>query len=95
MSGPGSRGGRWHDPGHRAAYYRAWRASRPDYRERERLRAARARAVRAGRDPGAIVVPSGFPRPLPEAGRFCGCDCGCRLEVAVVCGPCREGLHHE
>jgi hypothetical protein len=36
-TGPGSRGGRW---GHRppAAYWRAWRARHPEYRERDRLR---------------------------------------------------------
>lgn len=36
--GPGSRGGRWHDPEYRRAYFRAWRAEHPEYRERDNLR---------------------------------------------------------
>jgi hypothetical protein len=37
-TGPGSRGGRWHDPEYRAAYFRAWRTTHPEYREDERRR---------------------------------------------------------
>jgi hypothetical protein len=37
-TGPGSRGGTFHDPVARAAYYRAWRARHPEYVERDRRR---------------------------------------------------------
>ena len=95
--GPGSRGGRWHDPEYRRAYQRAWRAAHPDYRERERLRRARQRARRNG-DPAGIeaVVTIGYPRPLPAPAQSCPCDCGCRNEVPIVaCGLCLEGFHEE
>ena len=86
--GPGSRGGRWHDPEYRRAYHRAWRAAHPEYRERERLRRARAR----GHD-----VPQGFPRPLPmaDSGVICQCGaCGCQNRIAVLlCGMCYVGMH--
>jgi hypothetical protein len=36
--GPGSRGGHWHEPLFRAAYFRRWRASHLEYRLRERQR---------------------------------------------------------
>jgi hypothetical protein len=36
--GPGSRGGNWHDPEYRRAYWRRWRAAHPEYRERESRR---------------------------------------------------------
>ena len=39
--GPGSRGGLWHLPEFRSAYWRAWRAAHPEYRERERRRTQR------------------------------------------------------
>lgn len=42
-TGPGSRGGHWHEPERRAAYFRAWRAAHPEYRERERERKQRRR----------------------------------------------------
>jgi hypothetical protein len=38
-TGPGSRGGRYlTDPEFRRAYHRAWRASHPEYRERDNRR---------------------------------------------------------
>ena len=37
-TGPGSRGGKWHDPEWRKEYYRLWRKAHPEYRERERQR---------------------------------------------------------
>jgi hypothetical protein len=93
--GPGSRGGRWHEPDYRLAYQRAWRAAHPEYRERERLRRARERARRNG-DPADIVDAPSYPRPLPVAAHRCICDCGCRNEVPVVaCGMCLSGLHEE
>jgi hypothetical protein len=50
-TGPGSRGGHWHDPEYRRAYWRAWRAAHPEYREREaRRRAALKREARLERD---------------------------------------------
>jgi hypothetical protein len=50
-TGPGSRGGHWHDPAYRRAYWRAWRAAHPEYREREaRRRAETKRAARLERD---------------------------------------------
>ena len=42
---PGSRGGRWHDPDFRRAYYRQWRADHPEYRERDRRRRLLAHAL--------------------------------------------------
>lgn len=92
--GPGSRGGRWHDPEWRRAYQRAWRAGNPEYRERERLRLARKWASAHGTDPAEIVDPPTFPRPLPVPAVACICDCGCRNEVPVVaCGFCQVGEH--
>jgi hypothetical protein len=44
-TGPGSRGGRWHDPEFRSLWYQAWRRNHPDYRERERTRMIRARLL--------------------------------------------------
>ena len=42
-TGPGSRGGHWHDPEYRRAYFRAWRAAHPDYRERNIVRCSERR----------------------------------------------------
>ena len=89
--GPGSRGGRWHEPDYRAAYHRAWRAGHPEYRERESLRRARDRSS----DPAGVVVGASFPRPLPEPAVTCVCACGCRESVVVFCGWCRDGQHSE
>lgn len=92
--GPGSRGGRWHDPEYRRAYHRAWRAAHPEYRDRERLRRARERAREARQDPADIVDLTTTPRPLPGPAHRCPCDCGCRNEVpAVACGFCLMGEH--
>lgn len=95
-TGPGSRGGRWHDAEYRRAYHRAWRAAHPEYREREGLRRARLRARVAGTDPADIVTVAGFPRPLPSpiGDARCECACGCANEVPVVaCGLCLMELH--
>jgi hypothetical protein len=89
--GPGSRGGRWHESEFRRAYHRAWRASHPDYREREALRRFNARSSSRG-----DIAPSRLaPGTLPEATVTCVCDCGCREPVVVSCGFCREGQHNE
>jgi hypothetical protein len=91
-TGPGSRGGLYHDPEYRRAYHRAWRAAHPDYREREALRRARQRARSQGHDPADIAVAPRFPRPLPAPAQPCACTCGCRNEVPVVpCGFCLIG----
>lgn len=37
-TGPGSRGGHWHEPEYRAAYFRRWRREHPEYVEREKRR---------------------------------------------------------
>jgi hypothetical protein len=90
-TGPGSRGGRWHEQDHRNAYHRAWRAAHPEYREREQLRRARARAVGS---PADIVEPLHFPRPLPVSDHRCPCPCGCAERVPVVsCGFCLMEMH--
>lgn len=81
-TGPGSRGGRWHDPEYRRAYHRAWRAAHPDYRERERIRQRMAR----GLDP---ADPCKAPAPLPLASGPCG---SCGDPMTYVCGFCAEGL---
>lgn len=45
-TGPGSRGGRWHDPEFRRDYQRAWRRAHPDYeRERQPRKRLRRRQV--------------------------------------------------
>jgi len=88
-TGPGSRGGVWHLPGYKAVYQRAWRAAHPEYREREKLRMARAR----NGDPAGLATSASYPRPLPEAARFCTCGCECREPVPTRCGFCRDGLH--
>lgn len=90
--GPGSRGGRWHDAEYRRAYHRAWRAAHPEYRERERLRSARARQ---SAEPVPLTVAPSYPRSLPEPAVLCGCDCGCTSEVPTTCGFCREGIHED
>jgi len=95
-TGPGSRGGNWHDPAYRAEYHRAWRRGNPEYRERERLRAARRRAVARGEDPTLLVMSPGFPKPLPQPAAHCECSsCSCRYEVVLVCGFCMQGYHTE
>jgi hypothetical protein len=43
--GPGSRGGSWHRPEFRAAYWRRWRQAHPEYRDRERQRLLLAHAL--------------------------------------------------
>jgi len=89
--GPGSRGGRWHELAFRHEYQRAWRASHPDYREREALRRSNARSAARG-----DIAPSRLaPGALPEPAVTCVCDCGCREAVVVFCGFCREGQHQE
>jgi hypothetical protein len=75
--GPGSRGGRWHEPGYSAAYHRAWRAGAPEYREREALRTARERARRNGNDPADILESAHYPRPFPPSAQICACPCRC------------------
>jgi hypothetical protein len=50
-TGPGSRGGQWHDQEFRRAYFRTWRANHLEYRRREVERRAEAkRRVRLVRD---------------------------------------------
>lgn len=90
--GPGSRGGRWHEPGYRAIYQAAWRAAHPDYREREMLRKVRRRALAQGRDPETAIAEYRTRRPLPLAARACVCSCGCEAEVVMTCGFCQSGL---
>lgn len=94
-TGPGSRGGKWHDPEHRRAYHRAWRVAHPEYREREALRRARKRAQERGQDPAGIVKSPSFPRPLPRPTAECACPCGCQETIELyTCGFCVTGLHH-
>ena len=81
-TGPGSRGGRWHDPEYRRAYHRAWRAAHPEYRDRERRRRRMAR----GLDPAGTVR---IPAPLPPAVGPCS---ACGDPMVLVCGFCREGM---
>ena len=78
-TGPGSRGGRWHEPEYRRLYYRAWRAAHPDYREREALRRARARAAERGEDTTLVVGTSRLApwELLPLAAAPCVCPCHC------------------
>lgn len=91
-TGPGSRGGSWHVSEYRRSYYRLWRQRHPEYRDRERLRRARSRAVAAGRDPSLVTL---APRvQLGTTGVLCACGCGCQNELAVVlCGMCYGGSH--
>jgi hypothetical protein len=59
-TGPGSRDGHWHDPAYRAAYFREWRRTHPDYYERDlnrrRLAHAFARLAR-------VVAGGSYKRP--------------------------------
>ena len=90
-TGPGSRGGHWHEPRFRRLYHSAWRAAHPEYREREALRRMNARAAARGDVAPSRLAPGG----LPESAVPCVCECGCREAVVVVCGFCREGQHQE
>ena len=90
-TGPGSRGGRWHEIEFRRAYQRAWRASHPEYREREALRRSDARSsARGDAAPSRLAFGT-----LPEPAVTCVCECGCREAVVVFCGFCRSGQHAE
>lgn len=90
-TGPGSRGGRWHDPEYRRAYHRAWRASHAEYRDRDNVRRMNGKAAARG-----DIAPSRLaPGELPEPAVSCVCGCGCRERVVVFCGFCREGQHAE
>ena len=90
-TGPGSRGGRWHEPAFRRIYHAAWRAAHPDYREREAARQSIKRSSARG-----DLAPSRLaPGSLPEPAVTCVCECGCREPVVVFCGFCREGQHEE
>jgi hypothetical protein len=98
-TGPGSRGGRWHEKEYRNEYQRAWYAANPEYREREALRRARARAGRNGVTPADIVVPPHYPRPLPSPNSGLACKCGepgcnCQNTILIIrCDMCMQGLH--
>jgi hypothetical protein len=94
-TGPGSRGGKWHNAEYRREYHRAWRLAHPEYRERERLRRARKRAQDIGLDPADIVVLATFPRPLPLPTNSCGCTCLCTEPIVSICGFCRDDIHGE
>jgi len=90
-TGPGSRGGRWHEPEFRRIYHQRWRAAHPEYRERDNLRRATVKAsARGDAAPSRLVAGE-----LPEPTVTCVCDCGCRERVVVFCGFCREGQHAE
>jgi hypothetical protein len=87
-TGPGSRGGHWHEKNWRNEYQRIWRQTHPDYQERERLRLARRR----GHLFPADAVTHGVLPPLTVT---CVCDCGCLERVAVECGFCSVGIHRD
>jgi hypothetical protein len=96
-TGPGSRGGKWHNPEYRRAYYRCWRRAHPEYNERERLRMSRTRKLRTTERSGdpvdTLATARTFPRPLPLAVARCACGCSCEEVVVNVCGWCRDGEH--
>ena len=94
-TGPGSRGGRWHEPEWRREYHRRWRLTHPEYREREAFRRFRERAIKRGEDPGMSTRLT-FGR-LPILAAPCSCEsCRCTNEVPIVaCGMCLSGLHEE
>jgi hypothetical protein len=94
-TGPGSRGGKWHDVEYRRKYHKAWRAANPDYRDRERLRRARDKARKRGEDPYEITEAPHFPRPLPLSAVHCVCECECKEYIVVVCGFCQQGMHSD
>ena len=87
-TGPGSRGGPWHEREFRNEYRRRWRLLHPEYRERERLRRYRARhgAEAAFSAARLAAVPSAVP---------CAClECMSQSIVTLVlCGFCRVGVH--
>src|SRR5512139_3521512 len=88
-TGPGSRGGHWHDVEWRRAYHRAWRAAHPEYREREALRQATRRALARGDEAPSRLAPG----RLPEPASTCACGCDCAEPVVLVCGFCIDGMH--
>lgn len=90
-TGPGSRGGRWHDPEFRRLYHRAWRAGHAEYRERDNVRRMNTRAAARGDDAPSRLAPGGLPEPAVR----CVCACGCQEHVVVFCGFCRGGQHAE
>lgn len=84
-SGPGSRGGHYHEPAFRLWYHRTWRALHPEYRERERLRRYRARHGSESQAAPAGPVPGAVP---------CACYCACgEIVTRVVCGFCAKEMH--
>lgn len=89
-TGPGSRGGHWHELGYPAKYHRAWRRANPEYREREALRRSNARAADRGDIAPSRLTSGGLPEPAVT----CVCACGCRESVVVFCGFCRDGMHN-
>lgn len=94
-TGPGSRGGRWHDPEWRKAYHRAWRRAHPEYRVREALRRLRDRAMARGDDP-TVILSAPLKGVLPASTVTCECpECNCTNEIMVIptCGMCQEELH--
>ena len=59
-TGPGSRGGHWHEPAFRSAYFIAWRREHPAYREDERRRSLLNHAIgRLAR----VVAGGAYARP--------------------------------
>lgn len=63
-TGPGSRGGRWHDKTYRSAYFAAWRKAHPEYVERDNQRRLRTHAfTRLTR----VVTGGAYSRPSKAA----------------------------
>jgi hypothetical protein len=101
-TGPGSRGGQYHEEEFRRAYHRTWRSTHPEYRERDLLRLVRRRAKLRGEDPALILAPNTIPRYSAKSRKICCCSCKCQ-EVIVsygdaiqyFCGFCLGGLHRE
>jgi len=90
-TGPGSRGGRWHEREFRREYHRRWRANHPEYREREALRRARERARLRGEDADTMTRLTRGTLPILVA--RCACECGCTVEIVRRCEMCQDGLH--
>ena len=92
-TGPGSRGGKCHDPEWRKEYYRRWRLNHPEYRERHKLRMRQYRARLRGEDPEMLTrLTTGR---LPDLVAPCTCSCGCKAEIVLTCGLCRDELHED
>lgn len=49
--------------------------------------------MKRGEDPSVIVTVARRPPRLPVLVAPCSCECGCVVEMVLVCGFCGSGMH--